>query len=112
MNKVFFTADSHLNHYNIMKYCNRPFTAIDDMNETIIGNWNACIDNEDEVYVLGDVGFDKSRTLKNHLRRLNGTKYLIRGNHDKHVDEKMLLEYFKWIKDYHLSIYISFSLSL
>jgi calcineurin-like phosphoesterase family protein len=85
-----------------MRYCNRPFTTVDEMNDHIIGNWNAMIDNEDEVYVLGDVGFDKHKTLENYLRRLNGIKYLIRGNHDKHLDEEMLLKYFKWIKDYHL----------
>lgn len=102
MGRIFFTADLHLNHVNIMKYCNRPFTNVTAMNETIIDNWNTYVAVDDEVYVLGDVGFDKSKTLENHLRRLNGTKYLIRGNHDKHLDEKMLLKYFTWIKDYQL----------
>lgn len=81
---IYFTSDLHLGHYNIIKHCNRPFTTIVQMNNTIITNWNNKITKNDEVYVLGDFAFVKDRKeCESLLNSLNGKKYLIKGNHDK-----------------------------
>jgi calcineurin-like phosphoesterase family protein len=76
----FFTADTHLGHDNIIRYCNRPFASVDEMDETIIKNWNSVVSKTDTVYHLGDFSF-KNPLI--YLRRLNGNIILIEGNHDK-----------------------------
>lgn len=69
------------------------------MNESIIRNWNIVVQPGDHIYHLGDLSFGKPDETKNILRRLNGTKYWLLGNHDK--DPNSVKEFFHWIKDYH-----------
>ena len=57
MSKIFYTADLHLGHANIIKYCNRPFKDVDQMNETLIRNWNSRVKPEDTVIHNGDFCF-------------------------------------------------------
>lgn len=52
--RVFFTSDTHFNHTNIIKYCQRPFRDIYEMNETLIANWNNVVAPDDIVFHLGD----------------------------------------------------------
>lgn len=78
----YFIADTHFNHENIVKYCNRPFSNSKEMNEYIEKKWNSIVTPYDIVYHLGDVGFGTTEELKEIIKRLNGTKILIRGNHD------------------------------
>ena len=78
----YFIADTHFNHENIIKYCNRPFKNAKEMNEYIINKWNSVVTQKDIVYHLGDVGFGTTEELKELVSRLNGLKILIRGNHD------------------------------
>lgn len=70
-------------HVNIMKYCNRPFQTVEEMNETMINNWNNVIKDKDEVYHLGDFSLVKKENLRKIRIRLRGKVYLIKGNHDK-----------------------------
>lgn len=79
---TYFIADTHFNHENIIKYCNRPFKNSLEMNEYIINKWNSVVKENDIVYHLGDVGFGTTEELKILVDRLNGTKILLRGNHD------------------------------
>lgn len=51
---VFFTSDTHFNHANIIRFCNRPFKDVSHMNEAIISNWNRVVGPEDIVFHLGD----------------------------------------------------------
>ena len=52
---IWFTADIHYNHKNVLQYCNRPFKTIEDMNHTLIENHNSVVSDEDDVYILGDI---------------------------------------------------------
>ena len=79
---IYFIADTHFNHANIIKYCNRPFKNTYEMNEYIIKKWNSVVKEADTVYHLGDVGFGSLQEVKSLVERLNGRKILLRGNHD------------------------------
>jgi len=79
---IFFTSDHHFGHYNVIKYCNRPFTSVQQMDEIMILKWNETVLPEDEIYYLGDFAM-KSFLVPKILPRLNGRKYLIMGNHDR-----------------------------
>lgn len=81
-NQVWFTSDTHFSHYNIIKYCDRPYKNIQDMNDNIIKSWNSVVGKNDIVFHLGDFGFASISTLQSIRNQLNGKIYLIRGNHD------------------------------
>lgn len=82
---IFFIADTHFAEENIMKYENRPFASVQDMNESLIKKWNAKVGEADVVYVLGDFGaFGQEQEI---LKRLKGIKYLVKGNHDSKENE-------------------------
>ena len=78
---IFFTADTHFGHKNILKLCNRPFETIEEMNETLIENWNHRVSGMDTVYIVGDMFF-RCSDAEAILRRLKGKKRLIVRNHD------------------------------
>ena len=79
---IFFTSDTHFWHENIIKFCNRPFSSIEEMNDTIINNWNSVVKENDIVFHLGDFCFCGSDKFKELIETLNGRIYLILGNHD------------------------------
>lgn len=78
---IFFTADTHFGHKNILKLCDRPFETIEEMNEKMIGNWNDRVSGMDTVYIVGDMFF-RCSDAEVILKRLKGKKRLIVGNHD------------------------------
>lgn len=80
--KLFFTADTHFWHKNIMKFTDRPWDTVEEMNEGIIQRWNETVPEDGVVYHLGDVAFCGITKTKAILERLNGTIHLIKGNHD------------------------------
>lgn len=80
---LWFTSDTHFGHDNVIKYCNRPFSSCEDMNETMIRNWNAVVSPDDEVWHLGDFAFRSIEFARQIFDRLNGCKHLVRGNHDR-----------------------------
>ena len=83
---IYFTADTHFGHENIIKLCDRPFANKHDMDHTLISNWNDVVTDSDTVYHLGDFGFKSSAAyLRDIMGRLNGKIILIRGNHDKNT---------------------------
>lgn len=77
----YFSSDYHLGHKNILKYDKRPFEDIDEHDEAIIINHNRVVDKDDDFYFLGDFSFNQSKT-EGYLKRLNGNKFFIKGNHD------------------------------
>lgn len=81
---IWFTSDTHFGHRNIIRFQNRPFASVSEMDETLIANWNMLVKPEDTIYHLGDFAYRCSREYaKECFNRLNGTKHLIEGNHDK-----------------------------
>jgi len=82
--KIFFIADTHFDHANIIKYCNRPFPSKDAMNKTMLKNWNSKVRWCDIVFFLGDMSFGRgSRKTSYWLKKLNGNIIFLRGSHDK-----------------------------
>lgn len=91
-NNLFFTSDLHLDHENVIEYCERPFTSIDAMNQIIIDNWNSVVGKNDYVFIAGDFCFGKIDKWRYYLNKLNGRKYLAAGNHDKSIPRDMFLD--------------------
>lgn len=80
--KIFYTSDLHLGHANVIKYDGRPFESVDEMDEALIDNWNSVVGRCDTVYVLGDLVWGSTDRWREYIPKLNGYKYLIKGNHD------------------------------
>lgn len=78
---IYLTGCTHFDHGNIIKYANRPFKDVDEMNETLVNNWNKRVNKNDTVYHLGDFCF-KYNKIDYWRSRLNGTIIQIKGNHD------------------------------
>lgn len=78
----FFTADHHFNHQNVIKYSKRPWFTVEEMNNALIQKWNNRVSKEDRVFVLGDFALANKGTIRTIVPQLNGTKILVRGNHD------------------------------
>lgn len=79
---IYFTSDTHFGHANIIQYCNRPFTDVNHMNESLIQNWNAIVGPGDTVYHLGDFCMGKKKDNVPIRKRLNGKIIIVKGNHD------------------------------
>lgn len=84
MGKFFVVSDLHLQHRNIIFFerSNRPFADITEHDNILISNWNSVVNPEDAVFVLGDFIMGAAENIPDILNRLNGTIYLILGNHD------------------------------
>lgn len=94
---IWFTSDLHLGHRAAINMCARPFETVDEMNETLIHNYNSCIKKNDTVYILGDIAHKIPAQEANQIiARLNGKKILCKGNHDKDYD----VELFEGIYDF------------
>lgn len=84
--KLFFCSDSHYGHYNICKYCHRPFQSRSDMDQTLIKNWNAVVPEDGIVVHCGDFMLPHNEDIKEYnkyLNQLHGRVLLLRGNHDR-----------------------------
>jgi calcineurin-like phosphoesterase family protein len=100
---IFFTSDLHIYHTNVIKYCARPYSSVEEMNEMLVKNWNDVVGPEDTVYCLGDFSM-AFRPVETFSPRLNGKKYLVPGNHDfchsYHKKSRNEENRKKWIKAY------------
>jgi len=81
-------SDTHFNHANIIRYCDRPFSSVDEMNQALVDNWNRVVEENDTVFFLGDLA-SGYRPL-DWLKMLNGHIVLIKGSHDRFVAPKTL----------------------
>lgn len=84
-----FTSDLHFSHDNIISFCNRPFSHVNNMEEHLIRNYNEVVKEDDVCIFLGDVFFCNDKDAREIMDALNGHKLLVKGNHDKKT-KKML----------------------
>ena len=91
----YYIADLHLGHANVIRFDQRPFADVDEMNETLIRNWNETVTQRDTVYMLGDLIWDKEARWPGWLDKLKGQKVLIRGNHDPKEFSAATKKYFQ-----------------
>lgn len=91
MSKTWYTSDWHLGHSNILVYESSRIEylglssspTVEEMNEGLVRLWNSQVEPDDEVYVIGDMCMGKVNETIEYVGRLNGTKHLILGNHDR-----------------------------
>jgi len=94
-----FTADPHFGHANIIKYCNRPFASVQEMDQYIIKKWQEVVSPQDHVFHLGDFGLADPQYLHRILQQLPGRIHYIRGNHDSGAVVRVLEPRCVWIKE-------------
>jgi calcineurin-like phosphoesterase family protein len=92
----YVTSDPHFGHENIIKLCKRPFKDLREMDNTIIENYNNTVSSKDTTFIIGDFAY-KSNYI-NYIKKLNGIKILIRGNHDDRIPNQDI--HFKEIHNY------------
>ena len=99
--KYLYIADWHYNHANIIATDNRPFRTTEEMNAALVERWNGAVSSEDTVFVLGDMFCHvEPKEAVRVLKTLNGTKVLIRGNHDYLTRDEEFCAEFKRIREY------------
>ena len=101
--KVWICSDTHFDHFNIIKYCNRPFCDVDSMNSALIKNWNDAVADDDIVIFCGDFVFARTAIAQETTARfaaaLKGHKIIVKGNHDfkkfRYVDAGFDAEFYQ-----------------
>lgn len=99
--KTFFTSDLHFGHENVLKFDERPFQSVAEMDEELIKRWNNKVDKGDIVYVLGDfIWKSESNEAVKIIKSLNGQIILIKGNHDRFLHNAAAKKALAGLKDY------------
>lgn len=82
---IYFTSDHHFGHKNIIKYCNRPFSSVEEMDSIMIERWNQVVKPNDMVYHLGDFTLNNRDKAIEYFSKLNGKVYIVKNpsHHDK-----------------------------
>lgn len=106
MPSVFLVSDTHFGHAGVCRFVRtdgvtklRPWDTAEEMDEFMVAAWNERVRPNDKVYHLGDVVIN--RKALGIMRRLNGDKVLIRGNHDIFKDHDYR-EHFRELRAYHV----------
>ena len=101
LSKIYFTSDLHFGHENVIRFDNRPFETVDEMDAELVRRWNAKVDRGDLVYVLGDMIWKtKNDDALNIIKSLNGQINLIKGNHDRFLSNAKAKNALAAVKDY------------
>lgn len=103
--KIWIISDTHFNHLKLLRLEERP----ENFNELIVRNWNKQVKPEDLVIHLGDVILGRDSELPDFLKRLNGTKILTRGNHDKKTQLWYMQRGFSFVCDYFIYRNVAFA---
>lgn len=98
---IYYTADPHFGYPPILAQTGRPFVSVEEMDRSLIDNWNSRVTPDDTVYLLGDLGGHCTPFPERQLSTLYGHKHLIRGNHDTGLeDQQRLFDYFESVTDF------------
>lgn len=95
MSRKFYISDWHYGHKNCIAFDNRPFISVEQMNEALIQNWNNVVEPGDIVYILGDMFWCCSAEAIPVMDKLNGQKFLVKGNHDRFHDSEFSRKFVK-----------------
>lgn len=95
---IFYIADMHFGHENVIHFDNRPFADTTEMEKCMISNWNLRVTKNDTVYILGDAFWKNEEQSIKIITQLKGHKILIKGNHDRVSGQ--LKQYYDEISDY------------
>jgi calcineurin-like phosphoesterase family protein len=99
--RTFFISDTHFFHKNVIKYSNRPFDHVDQMNATLIKNINQVVGENDELYILGDFIFGNVQKAVGVLSQIKCQNiHYIFGNHDETMESEEVKRFFKSMQDY------------
>lgn len=99
--KVFFTADLHFGHENAIRFDNRPFASVEEMDKELVARWNAKVAPGDLVYVLGDfIWKSYAEPAERLIKGLHGQIILIKGNHDRFIKSPIARDALAAVKDY------------
>lgn len=82
---IYYISDLHFGHAGVLRYDSRPFGSVEEMDRTLIANWNSRVTDADDVYVLGDFCYRSEKPAVWYLEQLRGKKHLVIGNHEKAV---------------------------
>lgn len=95
---IYYVADLHFGHQSVIKFDNRPFSSVEEMDRILIELWNKKVSNKDLVYVVGDFAYRNTKPFEWYLKQLKGKKYLIIGNHDdKFLEAAAAMSYFEGV---------------
>lgn len=95
---IFYIADMHFGHENVIHFDNRPFADTTEMEKCMISNWNLRVTKNDTVYILGDAFWKNEEQSIKIITQLKGHKILIKGNHERVSGQ--LKQYYDEISDY------------
>lgn len=77
-----FASDHHIFHRRIIEFCGRPHKSLEDMHDAIVEDHNRVVMRGDRVWIVGDFSFGETYETSRILERMNGQKFLVKGNHD------------------------------
>lgn len=97
---IYFTSDLHFGHNNIIRFDNRPFTTVEEMDSELIRRWNNKVKKNDTVYILGDLSWYSAERTIEIVKQLSGHLRLLKGNHDKFLHNSESKKLFESIKEY------------
>ncbi len=80
---IYFSSDHHFSHANVIRFCNRPFSTVEEMDSVMVEKWNSVVSSKDLVYYLGDFTLGNYRLAVRYLEQLNGKLFMMAGNHDR-----------------------------
>ena len=83
----FFTADQHYGHQNIIRFCDRPFSTVEEMDAELVKRHNEVVGEDDTVIHAGDFAFRNARSVQTYIDELCGRHIFVRGSHDRWMDE-------------------------
>ena len=90
--RLYLTADEHYFHTKIIKYCNRPFGSVQEMNEALVVRHNSLVRDRDCVIHIGDFSLSSLEEFISVIMRLNGYHFIMDGSHDMALNKFVSLK--------------------